>query len=42
MTSTFGVDLKGGDYRTNDQIRPTGGANLPHPTEDEYNNLLKQ
>ena len=27
---------------TNDQHRPTGGANLPHPTEDEYDNLLKQ
>ena len=27
---------------TNDQIRPTGGADLPHPTEDEYDNLLKQ
>ncbi|GJM12667.1 MAG: hypothetical protein DHS20C12_10700 [Pseudohongiella sp.] len=27
---------------TNDQPRPTGGANLPHPTEDEYDNLLKR
>jgi excisionase family DNA binding protein len=27
---------------TNDQTRPTGGANLPHPTADEYDSLLKR